>query len=104
MPRQSGQAQGWESAMTKAELVSAIAEKSGLSKTDAKSALDAFVESVTGSMKIGAEVRIVGFGSFLPVDRKAGVARNPRTGEQVKKPASKTVRFRPGEGLKGALN
>ena len=90
--------------MTKAELVCAIAEKSGLNKTQAKDALEAFVESVTTSMKTGIEVRIVGFGSFMPVDRKAGVARNPRTGEQVKKAASKTVRFRPGEGLKGALN
>jgi DNA-binding protein HU-beta len=90
--------------MTKAELVLDIAERSGLNKAQARHALEAFVESVTLSMKSGAEVRIVGFGSFLPVDRKAGVARNPRTGEQVRRPASKTVRFRPGEGLKGALN
>jgi DNA-binding protein HU-beta len=95
---------GWESKMTKAELVTAIAEKAGLNKAQAKDALDAFTDSVTASVKAGAEVRIVGFGSFIPVDRKAGVARNPRTGEQVKRLASKTVRFRPGEGLKSALN
>jgi DNA-binding protein HU-beta len=46
----------------------------------------------------------VGFGSFLPVSRAAGTARNPRTGESVKRPASKTARFRVGEGLKNALN
>ena len=55
-------------------------------------------------MKAGEEVRIVGFGNFVPVDRAEGLARNPRTGEQVHRAASKTVKFRPGEGLKGALN
>jgi DNA-binding protein HU-beta len=90
--------------MTKAELVSAIAEKTGLKKTQAKLALDAFVDCVTASAKAGSEVRIVGFGSFVPVDRKAGLARNPRTGAPVQRAASKTVRFRVGEGLKEALN
>jgi DNA-binding protein HU-beta len=89
--------------MTKAELVAAIAEKSGLNRTQAKDALEAFIGCVTDSVKSGSEVRIVGFGSFVPVDRAAGVARNPRTGEQVKREASRTVRFRPGEALKGAL-
>ncbi len=90
--------------MTKAELVAAIAEKSGLNKNQSKDALDAFVSCVTASAKAGAEVRIVGFGSFVPVSRAEGMARNPRTGEQVKRLASKTVRFRAGEGLKSALN
>lgn len=90
--------------MTKAELVNAIAEKAGLNKTQAKDALEAFIDSVTGSLKAGNEVRLVGFGSFVPVNRAAGMARNPRTGESVKRPASKTARFRVGEGLKGALN
>jgi DNA-binding protein HU-beta len=89
---------------TKAELVSAIAEKAGLNKNQAKDALEAFLGSVTDSLKAGEEVRLVGFGSFLPVERKAGTARNPRTGETVKRPASKTARFRVGEGLKTALN
>jgi DNA-binding protein HU-beta len=89
---------------TKAELVSAIAEKAGLNKNQAKDALEAFLGSVTDSLKAGQEVRLVGFGSFLPVERKAGTARNPRTGETVKRPASKTARFRVGEGLRSALN
>jgi DNA-binding protein HU-beta len=95
---------GWENTMTKAELVSAIADKAGLNKMQARDALEAFVACVTASVKAGAEVRIVGFGSFTPVERKPGVARNPRTGEQIKRLASKTVRFRIGEGLKSALN
>jgi len=90
--------------MTKAELVSAIADKAGLNKTQAREALDAFLNSVTDSLKSGNEVRLVGFGSFMPVDRPAGTARNPRTGAAVKRPASKTARFRIGEGLKNALN
>ena len=89
---------------TKAGLVTAISEKTGLSKVQAKDALAAFVDAVTESLKGGAEVRLVGFGSFVPVSRKAGLARNPRTGETVKRAASKTARFRVGEGLKSALN
>jgi DNA-binding protein HU-beta len=90
--------------MTKAELISAISEKAGLNKNQSRDALEAFLGSVTESLKSGKEVRLVGFGSFLPVERKEGVARNPRTGEKVNRPASKTARFRVGEGLKGALN
>jgi DNA-binding protein HU-beta len=90
--------------MTKAELVTAIAEKAGLNKAQAKVALEAFVESVTASLKAGREVRLVGFGSFVPVRRAAGTARNPRTGETVKRAASQTCRFRVGEGLKAELN
>ncbi|MDP3172875.1 HU family DNA-binding protein [Phenylobacterium sp.] len=90
--------------MTKAELVTAIAEKAGLNKAQAKDALQAFIDSVTSSLKAGHQVRLVGFGSFVPVRRPAGTARNPRTGETVKRPATKTARFRAGEGLKGALN
>jgi len=90
--------------MTKAELVSAIAVKSGLSKSQAKEALEAFTTSVTETLKKGEEVRLVGFGSFMPVKRPAGLARNPRTGAAVKRPASNTCRFRVGEALKGSLN
>jgi DNA-binding protein HU-beta len=90
--------------MTKAELVAAIADKAGISKGQAKDAVDAFVDSVTGALKGGDEVRLVGFGSFVPVKRAAGKARNPRTGEAVHRPASSTCRFRAGDSLKSALN
>ena len=89
--------------MTKAELIAAVAERAGLEKAKARDAVEAVLGSITDCMKEGAEVRIVGFGNFVPVDRPEGVARNPRTGEQVHRAASKTVKFRPGEGLKGAL-
>jgi DNA-binding protein HU-beta len=90
--------------MTKAELVAAIADKSGLNKAQAKEALDAFIHTVSSSLKAGKEVRLVGFGSFVPIRRPAGAARNPRTGEIVKRPAAATCRFRVGEALKSTLN
>ena len=89
---------------TKAELVASIADKAGINRTQAKDALEAFIEAVSASLKAGDEVRLVGFGSFVPVSRAAGTARNPRTGETVKRAASKTCRFRVGEGLKKSLN
>ncbi len=90
--------------MTKAELVSEIADKAGLNRAQAKGALDAFIASVSTSLKAGNKVRLVGFGSFVPVKRAAGIARNPRTGEKVRRPASRTCRFRAGDSLKNALN
>lgn len=90
--------------MTKAELVSEIADKAGLNKAQAKEALDAFIVSVSSSLRAGKEVRLVGFGSFVPVKRAAGTARNPRTGEKVRTQASKTCRFKVGDSLKSVLN
>jgi DNA-binding protein HU-beta len=90
--------------MTKAELISVISERADLSKVQAKLALEVLLDSLTESLQNGAEVRLVGFGSFIPVSRPAGMARNPRTGEIVKRPASKSARFKMGEGLKKALN
>ncbi|MFI4935977.1 MAG: HU family DNA-binding protein [Caulobacterales bacterium] len=90
--------------MTKAELIEDIVLRSGLTRAQTKTCLEAFVASVTASLKKGEEVRLVGFGSFTPVARAAGLARNPRTGAQVKRAASKTARFRIGEALKSALN
>jgi DNA-binding protein HU-beta len=90
--------------MTKAELVAAMADQAGLTKEQAKKALDAFTDSVTESLKKGDDVRLVGFGTFKASKRAAGTARNPRTGETVNRPASVTVRFSVGEGLKTALN
>ena len=90
--------------MTKAELIEDIVQRSGLTRVQAKAGLDGFVAAVTASLKRGEEVRLVGFGSFIPIARAAGMARNPRTGAQVKRPASKTARFRIGEALKTSLN
>jgi len=90
--------------MTKAELVATIADRTGLNRTQAKDALEAFITAVSHSLKADKEVRLPGFGSFVPVKRAAGAARNPRTGETVARPASRTCRFRAGEALKNSLN
>jgi DNA-binding protein HU-beta len=90
--------------MNKGDLVSAVAEKVGLSKGQAGEALDAALGTITEALKRGEEVKIVGFGSFVIANRAAGEARNPRTGEKVNVPASKTPKFRAGAGLKDAVN
>lgn len=90
--------------MNKGELVSAIAEKAGLSKAQAGDALDAALGAIQDALKSGDEVKIVGFGTFLVADRPAGEARNPRTGEKVQVTASKTPKFKAGAGLKDAVN
>ncbi|HEY1448985.1 MAG TPA: HU family DNA-binding protein [Caulobacteraceae bacterium] len=93
-----------EKSMTKAELVDAIARETGLHKAQAKRAMDVFVAAVTGELKAGREVRLMGFGAFTPVHRPARMARNPKTGAAVSSPACTTARFRIGESLRGALN
>ena len=90
--------------MNKGDLVNAVAEKAGLSRGDAGKALDAALDMITEALKRGEEVKIVGFGSFVVTDRAAGEARNPRTGEKVQVPASKSPKFRAGAGLKDAVN
>jgi DNA-binding protein HU-beta len=93
-----------ENRMNKGELVAAVAEKVGLSRGQAGEAIDAAIDVITGALKQGDEVKIVGFGTFVVTDRAAGEARNPRTGEKVTVPASKTPKFRAGAGLKDAVN
>ena len=90
--------------MNKTELIGVMAEAAGISRDQAKLALEAFTDNVTRSLTQGRDVRLVGFGSFIAVDRKAGTARNPQTGEVIARAASRTARFRVGEGLKSALN
>lgn len=90
--------------MNKSELVSAVADASGLTKADAEKAVDGVFEAITGALKGGDDVRLVGFGSFSVADRKASVGRNPRTGERIQIAASKQPKFSAGKGLKDAVN
>jgi len=90
--------------MTKAELITRMAEQTGLKPAQAKDALEAFLSCIVEAAKNGEDVRLVGFGSFVPVTRAAGTARNPRTGQSVARPEARTIKFRVGEGLKSALN
>ena len=90
--------------MNKNELISAVAEQCDMSKQQAGDAVDAVLNTVTGSLAKGEEVRILGFGNFVVADRKATTARNPRTGETINVPASKSPKFKAGKALKDAVN
>lgn len=90
--------------MNKNELVTKVASESGLSKSDATRAVESVFGSITGALKTGTEVRLVGFGTFSITNRKASIGRNPRTGERINIPASKQPKFKAGKGLKQAVN
>jgi DNA-binding protein HU-beta len=90
--------------VNKNELITKVADSSGLSKTDAGSAVDSVIESIVGALKAGDDVRLVGFGTFSVSDRAASEGRNPRTGEKISIPASKQPKFKAGKGLKDSLN
>jgi DNA-binding protein HU-beta len=89
--------------MNKSELVDAIAAESGLTKVDATRALDAFLTTVSKSLKKGDEVAITGFGKFSVSKRAARTGRNPQTGATLKIKASKTPKFTAGATLKQAV-
>lgn len=89
--------------MNKSELIDAIAEKGGLSKTDAGKALDATIASITEALKSGDTVTLVGFGTFNVKERAARTGRNPQTGAEIKIAASKVPAFVSGKALKDAI-
>jgi len=90
--------------MNKNDLISAVADSSGLSKNDATKAVEGVFEAITGALKGGDEVRLVGFGTFSVAKRKASTGRNPRTGEPMSIAASAQPKFKAGKGLKDAVN
>lgn len=85
--------------MNKTELISAIAEKSGLTKADSKKALDAFIETVGEEMKKGGKVALVGFGTYSVTEKSARKGINPRTKAVINIPAKKVVKFKAGAEL-----
>ena len=90
--------------MNKNDLVAAVSGSAGLSKADSAKAVDSVFDSITGSLKGGNEVRLVGFGTFSVANRKASEGRNPRTGEKIQIPASRQPKFKAGKALKDAVN
>ena len=85
--------------MNKQELVSAIAEKAGLTKADSEKALNAFTASVADALGKGDSVQLVGFGTFSVSARAARSGKNPRTGEKIAIPAKKVAKFKAGKAL-----
>lgn len=90
--------------MNKASLVAYIANKTGLTKKDVTSALDAMIDAVVKTVKGGDTVTLTNFGTFVAVKRKASVKRNPKTGEPVKVPAKSVPRFRPGKNFREVVS
>ncbi|MCB0754344.1 MAG: HU family DNA-binding protein [Flavobacteriales bacterium] len=91
--------------MNKAELIEQVATGAGLSKADAKRALDAFIDATTKELKKkNGRVSLVGFGSFTVAKRAARTGRNPQTGQEIKIVAKNVVRFKAGSDLSDAVN
>ncbi|MEM7021397.1 MAG: HU family DNA-binding protein [Pseudomonadota bacterium] len=90
--------------MNKNELIAAVADETGMSKADVGKAVDATFSTIVEALRSKDDVRLVGFGTFNLTERSASQGRNPRTGEPIKIPASKQVKFRVGKGMKEAVN
>ncbi|MGZ3082400.1 HU family DNA-binding protein [[Haemophilus] ducreyi] len=86
--------------MNKTELIDAIVADTALSKKDAKAALEATLNAISGSLKNGDSVQLIGFGTFKVNERSERIGRNPRTGEEIKIAASKVPAFVAGKALK----
>lgn len=89
--------------MTKADLVDKIAAKANLTKAGAERSLNAFLDAVKDALAADGKLTLTGFGTFAVEVRQARTGRNPRTGEEIKIPASKVVKFRPGKTLKDSI-
>lgn len=90
--------------MNKSELIEAIAESADITKAEAGRALDATIAAVTGALKEGDQVALVGFGTFSVKDRAARTGRNPQTGAPIEIAAAKIPGFKAGKALKDAVN
>ena len=90
--------------MNKTEFIAALAEKTGMKKTEAEKAVKGFTELVAETLRNGEKVSLVGFGTFEVLEREAREGRNPRTGKNMTIPASKAPKFKAGRGLKEAVN
>lgn len=90
--------------MNKANLIDNIAGQLDISKADAGRAVDAMVEAITSALKSGDDVALVGFGTFGVKKREARKGRNPKTGAEITIAASNVPFFKPGKGLKDAVN
>jgi DNA-binding protein HU-beta len=92
------------SIVTKAQIASALAEKTGTSKTDATNTLNTLLDTISESLKTNDKVQFTGFGSFIAEDKPATTGRNPKTGESIQIAARRSVRFKVGDLLKKAVN
>ena len=85
--------------MNKVELINAVAEKGGMTKVDARKAVDAMIDAAKEELKKGGKIALVGFGTMSVTERPARQGRNPRTGKSIKIAAKKVVKFKPASNL-----
>lgn len=90
--------------MNKTELIAQIAESADIPKNVANRALDALIETISEQLKNKESVALVGFGTFTVSERAARTGRNPQTGEEIKIAAATVPTFKPGKGLRDAVN
>jgi len=90
--------------MNKAQLIDAMANNAGISKADAKKALDAFISTTTDTLKNGDRVALIGFGTFSVSERGARTGRNPQTGKEIQIPSKKVVKFKAGADLADSVS
>lgn len=90
--------------MNKSELVEVVAQEAGISKNEASKILDCFVETISDELAKGGTVQLVGFGTFKVGERAERTGRNPKTGEPLTIPATKTPKFIPGKSFKEIVN
>lgn len=90
--------------MNKQDLINKIASEAGITKDQARTALQAFEHGVTETLSAGDKVQLVGFGTFSVAKRNARTGRNPKTGEALQIPAKSVVKFKAGKGLEEAIN
>jgi DNA-binding protein HU-beta len=89
--------------MTKPELIAKISEKAGITKVNAERGLEALLDVIEGALANDKKVALTGFGSFSVVERKERLGRNPKTGAEIKIPATRAVKFTVGKALKDAV-
>ena len=95
---------GYDRAMTKADLIDAIAKRHGLPRPNAEEFLNGILDDVIGALKSGDKVNISGFGTFSVSERKGRTGRNPKTGEAIEIAPSRAAKFKAGKTLKESLS
>jgi DNA-binding protein HU-beta len=89
--------------MTKAELIASIGKEAKISKASAEKAVNAFSSAITKALKKGDKLTLTGFGTFSVAKRRARIGRNPQSGREIKIPATRVAKFKPGNLLKSAV-
>jgi DNA-binding protein HU-beta len=90
--------------MNKGDLINKVAEGAGITKAQASDALNAVIEGISGALKSGDKITLIGFGTFSVSKRDARTGRNPQTGASIKIPAKNMVKFKPGKELSDSVN